>query len=114
MPQTLKFYGPPEQIRNLRIDSPYKYDVATASHGNTILHARIEHPQGPIQITVSFDATRIEHIQARLFGSPRLTRDEDPKDLAQYLKPDRLVPLDPQIRAWAREVEGPWLDCNCI
>jgi len=29
-----------------------------------------------------------------LFGVPALARDEDPKELAQFLSPDRLVPLD--------------------
>ena len=60
--------------------------------------------QGPLEIKLSFDATREEHIQSRLFGGPPLPHDEDPKDLARYLLPDRLVPLDDQIRSWAREV----------
>src|SRR5947209_5573568 len=55
-------------------------------------------------ITMSLDATRTEHIQSRLFGGQVLARDEDLKELAQYLQPDRLVPLDDQIRAWARDV----------
>ena len=94
-----------QQIRNLRIDSPYPYKIATSTHGNTMLHERVDHPQsGPLTVTLRFDATREEHIQSRLFGAPRLTHDEDAADLAKYLKPDRLVPLDDTIRAWARDV----------
>ncbi|HEV2689254.1 MAG TPA: transglutaminase domain-containing protein [Bryobacteraceae bacterium] len=94
-----------QQIKNLRIDSPHAYKIATATHGNTMLHVRIDDPkESTVAITTSFDATRAEHIQSRLSGGPKLARDEDPKELAQYLKPDRLVPLDDQIRAWARDV----------
>lgn len=94
-----------QQIKNLRIDSPYAYKIAAASHGNTMLHVGIDQPkESTIAITMSFDATREEHIQSRLYGGPALTRDEDPAELARYLKPDRLVPLDGQIRAWARDV----------
>lgn len=94
-----------QQIRNLRIDSPYDYKITTASFGNTMAHVSIEAPKDrAFTIAMSFDATREEHIQSRLSGGPPLAREEDAKELAQYLKPDRLVPLDNQIRAWAREV----------
>ncbi|MGH9612587.1 MAG: hypothetical protein ACRD4P_05860 [Bryobacteraceae bacterium] len=94
-----------QQIRNLRIESPYAYKIATASHGNTMLYIGVDQPkESTIAITMSFDATREEHIQSRLYGGSPLARDEDPSELAQYLKPDRLVPLDDQIRAWAGEV----------
>lgn len=94
-----------QQIRHLRIESPYAYKIATASHGNMMLHIGIDQPkESTIAITMSFDATREEHIQSRLYGGSPLARDEDAEELAEYLKPDRLVPLDDQIRAWAREV----------
>ena len=96
---------PYQQIKNLRIDSPYPYKIATASHEDTMLHVSIDEPkESTFTITLSFDAGRAEHIQARLFGGPALAQDEDPTELAQYLKPDRLVPLDDQIREWARDV----------
>jgi transglutaminase-like putative cysteine protease len=94
-----------QQIKNLRIDSPHAYKIATASHDNSMLHVSIVEPkESTFTVTLKFDATRVEHIQSRLFGGPALAREEDPKELAQYLKPDRLVPLDDQIRAWSREV----------
>jgi transglutaminase-like putative cysteine protease len=99
-----------QKITNLRVDSPYSYKIATGPHGNTMLHVAVNDPPSTIlktnafTVTIRFDAVRREHIQSRLSGGPALARDEDAKDLAQYLKPDRLVPLDDQIRAWAREV----------
>jgi transglutaminase-like putative cysteine protease len=39
-----------------------------------------------------------------LFSGEPASADESAQDLKQYLKPDRLVPLDAQIRAWARDV----------
>lgn len=94
-----------QQIVNLHIDSPYPYRIATAEHGNTMLHVSVREPaETPFTVRLSFDATREEHIQSGLYGGPRLARDEDSRDLAQYLKPERLVPLDGQIEAWAREV----------
>jgi transglutaminase-like putative cysteine protease len=92
-----------QTIRNLRIESAASYAVATSSDGNVMAHVAAEHP-GQLSIRVSFDAVRKEHSQARLSGMERLTRDEDPSSLAQYLKPDRLVPIDGQIREWAKEV----------
>lgn len=94
-----------QKITNLRIDSPYSYKIVTAARGNTMLHLVVNDPKTTaFTVAISFDAVRTEHIQSRLTGGPPLAHDEDPKILAQYLKPDRLVPLDDQIRTWAREV----------
>jgi transglutaminase-like putative cysteine protease len=94
-----------QKISNLRIDSPYSYKILTAAHGNKMLHLAVNNAKASaLTVTISFDAARTEHIQPRLAGGPPLARDEDPRELAQYLQPDRLVPLDDQIRTWAREV----------
>jgi len=53
---------------------------------------------------MSFDAIRREHLAPRLTSGERQERDEPDDELARYLKPERLVPLDDRIRAWAREV----------
>jgi transglutaminase-like putative cysteine protease len=76
-----------------------------AADGNAMIHVGVANPKpGALQVTVSFDATRREHIQSRLFGGPPLAHEDDPKDLARFLRPDRLVPLDDQIKTWARQV----------
>jgi len=96
---------PYQQIQNLRVESPYEYKTSTAPGGNRVLHLAIDHPaESSFAATVTFDAVREEHVQSRLAGGPPLEREEDAAVLARYLKPDRLVPLDDQIRAWARDV----------
>jgi transglutaminase-like putative cysteine protease len=91
-----------QRIGGLRIDCPYPHSVATGEHGNQMLHAVIDKPEGTVDVSMSLDATRKEHIQS--ISQAVLKRDEDAAQLGQYLKPDRLVPIDGQINAWAREV----------
>src|SRR5205809_316448 len=46
-----------QQIKNLRIESPYAYRIAPASNGNTMLHVRIDEPkEGTFAMTMSLDA----------------------------------------------------------
>ncbi|MGO4885255.1 MAG: transglutaminase-like domain-containing protein [Bryobacteraceae bacterium] len=92
-----------QRITNLRIDTPYRFEVATGAEGNQIAHIRVTDPKEPsITVTMRFDAARKEHIQP-LAAEPA-THAPDPPDLDRYLRPDRLVPLDDTIRQWAREV----------
>jgi transglutaminase-like putative cysteine protease len=96
---------PYQRIANMHIESPYSYRVETGSEGNAILHVGIDNPkEAMFTVSMRFDATREEHRQSRLYSGPKLARDEDSKQLANWLKPDRLVPLDDKIRGWAREV----------
>ncbi len=96
---------PYQKIQNMRIESPVPCRIATAAHGNEMVHLDVENPGGrAYTVTVSLDATRREHRQERLYGGPRLAHDEPASELAQYLKPDRLAPIDAQIRAWAEQV----------
>jgi transglutaminase-like putative cysteine protease len=96
---------PYQQIADRQIDASYPYEITTGAQGNTILHVKIEDPQQPVvTVRMHLDASREEHRQDRLYSGARLSHDEDPKQLAQWLKPDRLVPIDDQIRAWARQV----------
>jgi transglutaminase-like putative cysteine protease len=87
-----------QKIRNLRVESPHSYEMATATQGNSIVHVRIDGAAATgVVLAMNLDATRAEHVLSSVAAEP-------PGDLAQYLRPDRLVPLDDQIRAWAREV----------
>lgn len=96
---------PYQQIRNLQITAPLSYRMSASPDGNTMLHLAIDDPKdSAYTVAMSFDGLREEHIQARLFGGTAPAREEDPAGLAQYLKPDRLVPLDDRIREWARQV----------
>lgn len=94
-----------QQITGLRIDSSQPYTILPDANGNKILHVGIEDTrEESYTVEISFQAAREEHEQPRLSKGPPLANDEDPSQLKQWLKPDRLVPLDDQIRTWAREV----------
>jgi len=93
-----------QKIDGLHVESQMRYEVMTAREGNKMLHLAKPETPGPSTVTVSFDAVRREHLQSRLSSGERLAKDEDAAALERYLKPDRLVPLDPQIQTWAREV----------
>jgi transglutaminase-like putative cysteine protease len=96
---------PFQKISALSIDSPYPYTESTDSSGNLMLHVAADNPaQGPVTVIMHVNATRIEHLQSALSGGPKPDHDESPADLAPYLRPDRLVPLDDNIRGMAREV----------
>ncbi len=87
-----------QRIRNLRIESASRYEITTSALGNTMLHAVLDRSAS---FTMSLDAAREER---RLSDSPAPAREENPAEIERSLKPDRLVPLDGQIRAWARDV----------
>jgi Transglutaminase-like superfamily len=93
-----------QQITNLRVYAAYPSAMEQAADGNTMLHIGRDNPKEPFTVSISLDAHRQEHVQSRLSGGPRLERDADSLELAQYLHPDRLVPLHDHIRAMAREV----------
>jgi transglutaminase-like putative cysteine protease len=97
---------PFQKITGMGITSPSPYEIHTSQFGNRVLHVTLSNPQQQsLTVTMRFTAVRREHVQARLQQAGY--RDSDGKldaDAAQWLKPDRLVPLDDKIRAWAREV----------
>jgi len=95
---------PYQQIRNVRVYSPYPAEMTAGPDGNTIVHIGVDQPKDEFTVAISLDASRKEHVQSRLAGGPRLEHDETPEELARYLRPDRLVPLDNRIRRWARAV----------
>lgn len=95
-----------QNIKGLRVESPYPYTLQTGQYGNRVLHLTVANPP-PTSFTVAlrFDAARREHVQERLrrAGFSPLKEGRDP-DMRRWLQPDRLVPLDDKIKGWAREV----------
>ncbi|HZF41349.1 MAG TPA: transglutaminase domain-containing protein [Blastocatellia bacterium] len=98
---------PYQVISNLRIESSQPYQVHSAQYGNEVLSIRVKAPQ-PAGFTVAlrFNATRREHINPLLGQNhPLDARKEQPdRDMARWLQPDRLAPLDEKIKGWALEV----------
>jgi len=97
---------PFQTITDLQIDSPSPYQIHTAQYGNRILHVSMESPQqASFTVTLRFHVVRTEHIQQRLRQvglAP--TPEERDTNLLRWLQPDRLVPIDGQIKQWAQEV----------
>ena len=97
-----------QKITDLRIESPVPYKFQTTQYGNRVMHLSVEKPP-PTGFTVlmRFDALRKEHIQQRLrqagFSPAEEERDSN---MARWLLPDRLVPIDGKVRQWAFEVVG--------
>ncbi len=95
---------PYQRIEGLEVTSPYPYEIAVDETGNRILHLHVEEPSSePIRVTLRFEATRREHRQDLAVAAGDV-REEPPQELARWMKPDRLVPLDDQIRAWSNTV----------
>jgi transglutaminase-like putative cysteine protease len=89
---------PYQRIANLRIEASAPYQVSTDDLGNRILSIE---SASPPSVTLKFDSVRTEHLRpASSVGAPPLS----PADRARWLAPDRLVPLDDNIRKWAAEV----------
>jgi transglutaminase-like putative cysteine protease len=88
-----------QRITNLKIDSSAPYKVATDPLGNRIVSIE---SSAPPSITVKFDCVRKEHLRPAAGGTGAASLSG--AELARWLKPDRLVPLDDTIRNWAREV----------
>ncbi len=93
---------PYQRITDVRLDAPSPHQILTGEQGNVMLHLEIAHPRGSIQpVTLTFHAVRTERIQPIVAAKTNVAPEED---LSRWLKPDRLVPIDGQIRDWAREV----------
>lgn len=95
-----------QRITDLQIEAPYAYETHTAEYSNKMLHLtlrRSEHTS--FSLTMRFNVVRTEHIQERLREpSPAAVKEEGDGQMSQWLKPDRLVPIDGKIKQWAQEV----------
>jgi transglutaminase-like putative cysteine protease len=98
--------SPFQKITGMRVESPYAYQIHTAQYGNKVLHLTLNEPkQTSFNITMHFNALRKEHLQTRLQqGSSDGFKDVRDPDMARWLEPDRLVPIDGKVKQWALEV----------
>lgn len=98
--------SPFQRITGLKIDSPQPYRISTARYGNRVMHISVNNPQvSSLTVTMRFNAIRKEHIQERLqqasYSGAKYERDFE---IARWLQPDRLVPIDGKVKQWAQEV----------
>ncbi|GAB3587241.1 transglutaminase-like domain-containing protein [Hymenobacter daeguensis] len=98
-----------QDVRDLKIESPLPYKIEKGAFGNQMLHLRpATLPTAPLVVKLSAQITRREHLNLRATRPAALassTKNEKPDpDMARWLAPDRLVPLDAKIRQQAEEV----------
>lgn len=96
-----------QDVRELKIEAPYPYEVKTGQYGNQMLHLRVSPaPAQPFTVALHCQVTRREHINPLLPKVPGRKTAAEPADpnLGRWLAPDRLVPLDDSIRIWAMRV----------
>jgi transglutaminase-like putative cysteine protease len=75
-----------QRITNLHVDTGYRYEIATGTEDNRILHVRVADPKEPAIANSSANSAA------------------EPAGLDCCLQPARLAPLDDTIWRWAREV----------
>jgi transglutaminase-like putative cysteine protease len=98
---------PYQVISDLRIESPHPYQVRQAQYGNNVLSVKLKSPQtAGFSLTLRFNVKRREHINPLLGENrpPAAPKERADRDMARWLQPDRLVPLDEKIKTWALEV----------
>ena len=93
-----------QDIGDLRVEAAQPHEMTADRLGNRILHIRVDRPSmRALQVTLRFKVTRREHRPDLLQAATRQV-DPAPGELTYWLQPDRLVPIDRQIRSWARQV----------
>lgn len=93
---------PYQRITDLRVDTSLPHQILSGDLGNVMLHLEIANPRASsAQVALTFRATRTERIQSISLPASSVAIESD---LGRWLKPDRLVPIDGQIKTWATEV----------
>jgi transglutaminase-like putative cysteine protease len=95
-----------QDVQVLQVSGPGTHQVIEESRfGNSILHFVVNDP-GASDLGFSIEArvTRKEYVRTDFGGAQGPTQAPVPVELASWLKPDRLVPLDERIRTLAAEV----------
>ncbi len=91
------------------LDSPQatKHEIGDPSeYGNRYLYAEIEKSATPVTVTLRYEVTRREYSRGGLNELMRYNRDDDPapSNVARFLAPDRLVPINDRFRTMAADI----------
>lgn len=98
-----------QQVEVTGVSSPYPTRVVKEPEfGNSVLYMAVEVPAAdPVAIEMKARVRRTEKLRkdfGRAAGRTPGRRGESPAEVATWLEPDRLVPLDGRIRELAAEV----------
>jgi transglutaminase-like putative cysteine protease len=95
-----------QDVQVTEVRSPYPYEVAKDSkYGNSILHLAVTDPQvRDFTVEMKVHVKRREYLHNGFAAVPARAKQPRPAEVAMWLKPDRLVPLDARVRKLAAEV----------
>ncbi len=97
--------SPFQRITNLTITAPYPYAIDSLPYGNRAVQISLPgSTTAPFTLTMQFTALRKEHIQAQLYAQKPADPGPNDPDMARWLLPDRLVPIDGNVKRWAQEL----------
>jgi transglutaminase-like putative cysteine protease len=94
-----------QKILKAKVTSPYPVKILTGpEYGNQFAHIEVKNPAATnIDVTMEFTVQRDEHV-SKTFTGASSANTSAPPDLARWLQPDHLVPLDQRIRELSAEV----------
>jgi transglutaminase-like putative cysteine protease len=97
-----------QQVSSLRLDSPARLEVVNQpTGGNRVAHLSAEvPPSGSIPVTIRFNVRRVEESADTARAQASLPEPTDGA-FASYLSPDRLVPIDGEIKLVSAKVGDP-------
>jgi transglutaminase-like putative cysteine protease len=108
-----------QRVTSLEVDTPAHHEIVDQTHnGNRLLHLEASAPlPASIPVTVSFDVKRIEEAP-NLERAQRNIPEPSGGEFAEFLGPDKLVPLDGRIAQVSNklgdETASPWQQAQII
>ena len=110
---TLRFWIPVatsdanQEITLKDVSSPVPTQTRRDSeYGNSVLYGEIQNPEKPATVSLTYEVSRKEYSRGGLTELMRYNRDRDPAppDLARFLEPDRMVPINSKFQALAADI----------
>lgn len=95
-----------QEVTVTEVSSPVPHEILKdARYKNSILHLSVTDPQArELTVSLKVQVRRNELVRKGFAERGRRGKKSLPPEAAQWLKPDRLVPLDERIRQMARDV----------
>lgn len=92
-----------QAVRLAKVTAPVPLEPKKeGEYGNSLLYGRVNAPAKELEIELQYEVTRIEK-KGNLTGSGAVAPASG-EELARFLAPDRLVPLNDRVRKLAAEV----------
>lgn len=97
---------PHQEVTVTEVSSPYPHQVLKEPRlGNSILHVAVTDPQTKdLIVEMKVHVRRQEYLHNDFASYHPGAKGARPADVAQWLKPDRLVPIDDRVRKLSAEV----------